>query len=293
MEAKLINLEDWEQFGEGGVGTSYFNKNDESLILKLNVEGWPEERTYGEYSNSKNVYETGVNTPKVYDYVTDGKRYGYTAQRIKGKKSYSRMLADEPSKLVELAKLFAAEAKKLHSTECNTAVFSSPLTAYKKMIDECSSIPQDIRQKLQRLYEEHNLNATTCIHGDLQMGNLIVSEGKEYWIDLGGFGYGDPVIDLANMYLIGFILPAQMVNNLFHISRRKFHKFYYAFLEAYYGAKPTEQQLEHIKHAALFRAGVCIAAKPQSATLFLPAIREQRVRFAVISFLACFAKAEV
>lgn len=36
MEAKQINLNEWETFGGGGFGESFYNKTDDSVILKLN-----------------------------------------------------------------------------------------------------------------------------------------------------------------------------------------------------------------------------------------------------------------
>ena len=36
MQAKLIDLSEWEEFGEGGVGKTYSHKTDDSIILKLN-----------------------------------------------------------------------------------------------------------------------------------------------------------------------------------------------------------------------------------------------------------------
>ena len=36
MKAKQINLQEWESFGGGGYGESFYNKTDDSVILKLN-----------------------------------------------------------------------------------------------------------------------------------------------------------------------------------------------------------------------------------------------------------------
>lgn len=292
-EAKLIDISEWEQFGEGGVGQSYNHRSNKEIILKMNKEGWPMERTYNEFRKSKEVQKTGLSVPLTYDFVTDGKRYGYTSQRLTNKKSYSRIIAADKAGMAKHAAHFAQLTRQLHSTPCNTEVFDCPLTIYMQMIDKCDAIPQDAREILHKFYKEHDLEATTCIHGDLQMGNLLLADGKDYWIDLGGFGYADPYADLANMYLLGYILPAQMIPELFHISRRTFRKFFKLFLEEYFQGSMDKAKWERIKHAALLRAGVCIAAKPESAPLFLPAIRGRRLQFALVSFLARFVKASV
>ena len=35
MDVRNINLDDWYQSGEGATAISYFNKNDDSIMLKL------------------------------------------------------------------------------------------------------------------------------------------------------------------------------------------------------------------------------------------------------------------
>ena len=100
----MIDLSEWEEFGEGGVGKTFFHKTDDSVILKLNNEGWPEEKALAEYNFSKKVEEMGIECPHTYDYVTDGTRFGMTVERIKGKKSFYRILSEDPSKADELAR---------------------------------------------------------------------------------------------------------------------------------------------------------------------------------------------
>ena len=51
METKIplvVNLEDWEQSGEGWNAVTYYHKTDENLLLKLNSESMPFEQTLTE-----------------------------------------------------------------------------------------------------------------------------------------------------------------------------------------------------------------------------------------------------
>ena len=53
MNAKTINLQEWEAFGGGGFGTSYYNKTDDSVILKLNKPSISEDTARKEFLRSK------------------------------------------------------------------------------------------------------------------------------------------------------------------------------------------------------------------------------------------------
>ena len=282
----MVDLSEWVRFGEGGNGQSYYHRTDDSVVLKLNDSTWTKERTLAEFNLSKSVHGLGVHCPEVFDFVTDGERFGYTSQRIKGKKSFSRMIADDPSRIPELAARFAARARELHSTQCDPSVFRSALARRKAMIDSCDALPEDVKARLDSASKVFDPDACTCLHCDFHPGNLIAGEGGEYWIDLGSFSYGDPLLDISSMYMIGHLTPVKAVENLFHISRRAFCSFMDEFLKCYYGESLNAGMTERIKEAVVFRAALSICSKPKSAFLFIPYIRGQKVRFALASFLA-------
>lgn len=285
MEAEKIDLAEWIRFGEGNNGQSYYHSTDDSIVLKLNDSSWTEEMTLAEFNLSRSVYELGVACPKLYKFVTDGERFGYTAERIKGKRSFSRMIADEPSRIPELAARFAAMARELHSLQCDCSVFQSALARRKAMIDNCEVLPDDVRARLEEISGIFDPAASTCLHGDFHPGNLISGEGGVYWIDLGGFSYGDPLIDISTLYLVAHYTPAGTLDRIFHVKRRTICRFMDEFLKCYYGENLDGAMMEKVRSAALFRAGLAICSQPKSAFIFIPLIRGQKVRFALILFL--------
>lgn len=147
------------------------------------------------------------------------------------------------------------------------------------------ALPDDVRARLESIYKDFDSTAYTCLHGDFHTGNLISGEGGEYWIDLGGFAYGDPLLDVSTLYMIGYYTPVKAIESIFHISRRQFCSFVDEFLKCYYGEELNDQMMEKIKNAALFKAGISICSTPGSALIFVPLIRGQKVRFILISFL--------
>lgn len=76
MIAKTINLQEWESFGGGGFGESFYNKTDNSVILKLNKPSVPPAKSLEEFQLSKAVFEMGIPCAQPYEYVTDGARWG-------------------------------------------------------------------------------------------------------------------------------------------------------------------------------------------------------------------------
>lgn len=286
MDAKSINLEDWELFGGGGNGLSYYHKTDESIMLKLNKEEISKEKTEIEYSRSKKLNEQGLACPAVYDFVTDGKRYGMTMQRIKGKKSYARIISEDPSRLRELAIRFARMTRELHSIECDTSAFISNHAALKSRINGTDAIPADIRQMLTGYIDSFD-NVAFGVHGDLNPGNIIQTEdGKDFWIDLGDFSYGDPDYDICSLLFLSSYTPAKVVEYLFHITRKQCAEILEIFGREYYGDKWHTPELDEKLHRILMvKAGATIAKNPRAAKLYLPLLKGQKLRQKFVGFI--------
>lgn len=287
MEAKLIDLNEWEQFGGGGNGWSYYHKTDKSIMLKLNKEEIPVEQTELEYSRSKTLNEIGINCPAVIDFVTDGSRFGLTMQRINGKKSFARLISEDPSRLEELAKDFARHSKQFHSLECDTSLFQSNHEILKRKICSCDAIPQDIKDMLAGYIDSFD-NVSRCVHGDFNPGNIIRAEdGSDYWIDLGDFSYGDPDYDLATLLSLTSITPAKVVEYLFHISRQQCKDFLEIYGKEYYGERWHSPEMdEKIRKIMMVKAGATIAKNPRSALLFMPLLKGQKLKLKVVMWLA-------
>lgn len=66
MEAERICLADWEYFGEGGSSTSYINKMNGNIVLKLNRRDIPAATTEKEYLASKAFNEAGLPSPAMW-----------------------------------------------------------------------------------------------------------------------------------------------------------------------------------------------------------------------------------
>lgn len=286
MEAKIIDLQDWVSFGGGGFGESYYNKTDDSVILKLNKPGISAGKAEDEFLRSKAVFQMGIPSAEPYDFVTDGERYGMTVQRIQGKKSFGRIIADDPGRLDEMAGLTAEYAKALHAVPCKTDFFDNAALRTREMIQGNKVIPDDIKERLLGYIDELE-PATTCLHGDLNPCNLIIAQGTVYWIDLGDFGYGNPLLDFNILSHMSAYGPNPLIRHIFHIDRKMLTRFYQSLGRQYFGSVwDTPEHQEKMRRIANIMAGQAICMWPQSYHVNLPYLKGKKILTAVNLFIS-------
>lgn len=235
-----IEISEWSLKGEGLFGNVYESDKHPGVILKLN-KNTDKEGPWEEYDKSGRILALGVKTPRVYDFVTDGQHFGYTAQKIVGKKSFSRLVADNPKETDHYARLYSQEAIAFHNTPCDTSAFPS---MHKEMADAIAGskllsdkVKQDALATLADIPD-----TCTCLHGDFTTGNLI-TDGKEcYWIDLGWFSYGNPLFDLTQFYFYQKYLPTLFLKKVIHLSHRQIKAFSISLCKHYFQLHEPEEK---------------------------------------------------
>jgi len=254
-EFKPIRLDDWDLFGGGATAESFYHKTDEHLMLKLFNEGVDRSSSEREYTAARTINSMGIRVPNALSLVQCGNRLGIIYERIIGKKSFSRLCADNPENIPLYAKMFAREVKKLHATECDTELFKPRQKILETFLSEIH-VNNTAREKIIRVLASME-PATTCVHGDLQMGNMIYADGKCYWIDLADFAYGTPLIDLGVLYFNCQIMNnSEKIFELLHMTGPELDAFWKAFLPEYLETN-SKEELEAFEkkvrpYAALF-----------------------------------------
>ncbi|MBP9992334.1 MAG: phosphotransferase [Bacteroidales bacterium] len=281
MEATRIDLAEWEYFGEGGSSTSYINKKDGNIVLKLCNKDIPATSVLKEYQAARSFNEAGFPSPAVYDFVTDGERSGYTAERIKGKISYARTLSQEPDSVENLARRFATLALELHRTPADVSKMTNARENLLNAMGDLSYVPEDVAEAVRKRFSSIR-EETACLHGDLNPGNLITFEGKDRWIGINEFAYGDPYLDIATMHIICNFLPAKSVSDLYHTDRSTLRKFFIAFKKAYFGENwDSKETNARIMDAAIVRFCAAAASNPGYTDILVPLVRGRRIMFLI------------
>lgn len=235
-EYKDIDLSGWTKVGQGGNGTTYENPTQPDLILKVDKARINTlEFVKHEFEVSKAVEALGLPTPKMHEMVRVGNLYATISDRIKDKKSLSRICHDEPQRIEEMAQLMSHNGKILFSTICNTDFFPSRKEQLMRALDKVQFINSKNRRILKD-FARTIQDIKTCSHGDFNMGNLVLSGDQPVWIDLDRFGYGDPMFDIGHLYQIcNVYAPMKQVQDIFHMTEQQLGLFWDAFAKAYTG----------------------------------------------------------
>jgi len=243
LQSEHINLDEWELFGDGFTARSYYKKDDDSIMLKLYEPIMPTGDIERELRTVQAVYNCGIPCPVPGKLVSADGKYGVIFERVKGKISFARAIADNPGKIEMYAQHFAKLCKDLHSTPANTKEFVSIKDFYRGVIKNALGINEEEKARMSRFLEGVE-DSATCIHGDLHQGNVLVTpEGKEFFIDLGDFAYGNPMFDLGMTYFISNFPDEKLIGRLFHCTCAQMQEFFRYFVIDYFGAG-TEEEIE-------------------------------------------------
>jgi len=243
MNATLINLEkDYRQSGEGANGASYDCISDPGIMVKMYFPEYPVQPIFDELEVARKVYDLGIPSPEPGEIVTDGTRLGIRFRRIVGKRSFSRMLADEPERTEEFARELARWFKKIHSVECPEGMFPDGKQQFRDMLRQLKGLTEEESAFLGKLIDEMP-DAKTALHGDMHFGNIITTLPKgaplsdpheTYFIDLGYFSQGHPLLDLGMMMSICVYSTEEFVFHDMHIHKEQAREVFGYFIDEYF-----------------------------------------------------------
>lgn len=235
---QTINLDDYIQTGEGGTALTYTRKDGLSLA-KLYQSNFEADRAKAEFLTARTVFQLGIPSPEPYRLVTDGQRNGAEYELIKNKRSYTRIISQEPERLEEISLKFAHMARELHAKQADTTLLDSYKQRMERFYREKNQVPED--------YKEHALeflktvpDTPRCVHGDLHIGNIITDGERDLWIDVGEFAYGAPEWDLALLWTMCHNMPADRVYHIFHITHEQMITHWDIFFPAYLGTSDPQ-----------------------------------------------------
>ena len=246
MEPLRIDIGEYVHSGEGANGESLFHRSNPDIMLKLYNQGAPIDIVINELELSHKVYEAGLPVPAPGALVTDGSRIGIRFQRIPGKISFSRSVGDNPDRVEEYARRFAALCKDFHSMHMDKTQFSDVKVIDKGLLAASPFFSGREKEKISAFIDSAPDCDAPC-HGDLQFSNAVIAaDGSEYFIDLGDFAYGHPYFDLGMVLLTCVYDDEAFIRETFHMSKATALEFWKYFVKGYFGEDASPDEIERI-----------------------------------------------
>ena len=231
---KQINLNDYVQTGEGGTSLTYTHKTRPTMAKLFNLVN-EAELAEKEFQTARAVFEMGIPTPEPLQLVTDGERRGVEYELIKNKRSFTRIISQEPERLEEISLSFARMARELHDIKADTSRFTSIKERLRRFyLEKGDRVTEEYKERALNFIDKAP-DADTCLHGDLHIGNVITDGQRDLWIDLGQFGYGEPEWDLGWMWTLCNQMDGKRSDFILHVTPETLKAHWNIFITAYLG----------------------------------------------------------
>jgi len=237
-KAKALDMSKYEEFGASFLSKAY-NSADGDAMIKVYGKRVPKWMVAQEKAIAKAVMLFGIPTPLVGTIYEDKESTALDFERIEGKRSFSRIMFEEPDRLEEMSVRFARMCKKLHTTPCDTKIFAEKSIYYRRTIASCDVLTEEEKSKLRNFLDSVPA-ATTCLHGDMQLSNVITNGEEDMWIDLADFGYGNPMFDMGMWYFQAVYLDEEQTRHMYHFGKETMGRVWRIFIREYFGAQSEE-----------------------------------------------------
>ena len=227
-----LSVEGCDKIGAGACGEVF--RLDDETIIKLYYPRVKKSEIEQEKALAKKAFVMGVPTAISYDIVEADGRTGVVYELIKSKTIGELIRADE-SRLEEYMDMYAAVCRQIHSIEAEPGRLPSFKDINRADIPNVTGITEEERGYLHRFLDlvPDRMN---CLHGDLNINNIMVQNGECCLIDMGEFSTGTPMFDLSRI-----LFSMDTVSRILHL-----------FLEKYFGCSLAEAEKIHPDTAWLY-----------------------------------------
>ena len=247
---RQLSVEGCDRIGAGACGEVF--RLDDETIIKLYYPRVKKEEIEQEKALAKKAFVMGVPTAISYDIVEADGRTGVVYELIKSK-TIGELIRGDEGHLEEYVDMYAAVCRQIHGIEAEPGQLPSFKDINRSDIPNVTGITEEERAYLHRFLDliPDRMN---CLHGDLNINNIMVHNGECCLIDMGEFSTGTPMFDLSrilfSMEFAGaakgefnsfYKLPQDIVTHILHL-----------FLEKYFGCPLAEAEKTYPDAAWLY-----------------------------------------
>ena len=203
-EHRVISVEGCPVLGKGAAGTVY--KLDDETIVKVFGADYAYNKIERERDNSRNAFFHGVDTAIPFDIVRVGENFGLIYEIINADTLKNVMLRDRGN-LAGHMTTYAMYVKDMHRVVVDEPLYPDMKKGWIEKIKSLEGVFSDnekgrVIDFLEKIPDKRNF-----VHGDVNFGNFMVSNGKALVIDMEDVVLGDPVFDVSFIYYLISILP--------------------------------------------------------------------------------------
>lgn len=236
---RKISVDGCEMIGKGACGECY--RIDDETIIKLYYGNIAPDVIEHEKALSKKAFVMGIPTAISYDIVEADGRKGVVYELIKSKTLGELMRADR-SRLDEYVEMYADICKNVGSIHTNDPEIPSFKDVNRADIANITGITDRERDYLHRFLDLVP-ESDTCIHGDLNINNIMVQDGECCLIDMGELSVGIPMFDISRiLFSMVFANAAPgAFNSFYKMPSEEVAEIYQKFFSRYFGCESIEE----------------------------------------------------
>lgn len=236
---RKISIDGCEMIGRGACGECY--RIDDETIIKLYYNNTHIESIEHEKSLAKKAFVMGIPTAISYDIVEANGRKGVVYELIKSK-TLGELIRADNTKLDEYVKMYADTCKKVHMIHTSDTEIPSFKEVNRADIANVTGITDEERQYLHRFLDLVP-QADTCIHGDLNINNIMVQGDECCLIDMGELSTGIPMFDISRI-LFSMVYANTAIgeyNSFYKMQSSEVSELYEKFFRDYFGCDTVEE----------------------------------------------------
>lgn len=234
---KQYDVSNCKIIGEGAKGIVYRYNND--TIIKVYKELDVLDEITKERELSKKAFVLGLPTAISFDVCKVGNKYGSVFELLDCD-SLSQVIKDNPQNVVSYAKRYALLLKQIHETLVDTTDMTNSKYVIYVWLEKCEPFfKKETFKKLKQMVDDIPDN-NTLVHGDYHTHNVMVQNDEFILIDMDTLGYGNPIIDLANVdfsYKTVLEVEPDNLQKFLGLTNNVGNTLYEVFLETYFETK--------------------------------------------------------
>ena len=247
---RQLSVEGCDRIGAGACGEVF--RLDDETIIKLYYPRVKKEEIEQEKALAKKAFVMGVPTAISYDIVEADGRIGVVYELIKSK-TIGELIRGDEDHLEEYVDMYAAVCRQIHGIEAEPGQLPSFKDINRSDIPNVTGITEEERAYLHRFLDLMP-DRMNCLHGDLNINNIMVQNGECCLIDMGEFSTGTPMFDLSRiLFSMEFAGAAKgEFNSFYKLPQDIVTYILHLFLEKYFGCPLAEAEKTYPDAAWLY-----------------------------------------